>query len=407
MKIKTVSLALRMLLRVLLLGLTSQFSGCSDNPGEDVLMGTVKAGSLKIAVPAEGEVVAAQSTVMSVPSNAQGPQTVAWLLAENSLVKKGDVVARFDGQTFQTKRQSTLLDLDSAGMETQNKSQTIAAQKADISSDTVIVDKEIVFSDQFNTEDLSVYSKNDIIDALDNREYLSAQKAFLGWKLDNFSFSSATEMELMELKAQQFQTKLDQFDIALTQLEVLAPHDGIVIYEKNWRGEKPRIGQTLWPGRKMAKLPELSTLNARLFVLESEAGNVVVGNRVSVRLDAKPEVAFAGKVTKKDNIAKTIKTGNPVKYFEVTVSIENPDLSVVKPGNKVTAVLLGPEQNDVLSVPLQAVFHEESGSFVYVKRAGKMAKQAVVLGMKTFAEVQITSGLKAGEQVALFKPVVL
>lgn len=387
----------------------SQLSGCSDSDTPDLMTVGVATHSLKISIPAQGEVVAAHSTVISVPSSAQGPQTIAWLLPENTTVKEGDVVAKFDGESFISKRQSALLDLDSAGLETRNKSRVIASEKADIKSDTVVVDKEINFSDQFNIDDLTVYSKNEIIDALDNRQYLSAQKSFLGWKLDNFSFSSNNEMELMELKAQQFQTKLDQFDTALTQLEVLAPHDGILIFEKNWRGEKPRIGQTMWPGRKMARLPELSKLNAQLFVLESEAGNVQLGNRVEIRLDAKPGMLFNGKVANKANIAKTIKTGNPVKYFEITVTIEGPDLSLVKPGNKVRATILGPEQKDVLSVPLQSVFSDETGSFVYVKqsRGGKVSKKTVTLGVKTFAEVEIKSGLIAGEQVALFKPAVL
>jgi multidrug efflux pump subunit AcrA (membrane-fusion protein) len=385
----------------------SQLWGCSEESEAEVITATVKNTTLRIEVPAKGEVVAAHSTVMSVPSNAQGPQTIAWLMAENSTVKKGDVIARFDGETYLNKRQSTQLDLDSAGLQTQNKSRVIASEKADIKSDTVVVDKEIGFSDRFNIDDLTVYSKNEIIDALDNREYLSAQKSFLGWKMDNFSFSSANEMELMELKAQQYQTKLDQFDTALTQLEVLAPHDGLLIYEKNWRGEKPRIGQTLWPGRKMAKLPQLDELNARLFVLESEAGSINVGDRVAVRLDAKPDRLFDGKVQKKGNISKTIKSGDPVKYFEVTVSIENPDLSLVKPGNKVTATISGASQSDILSVPLQAVFNDGSGSFVYVKSNGKLQKKPVTLGLKTFAEVHIKTGLTVGEQVALFKPVTL
>ncbi|MCJ8268876.1 MAG: efflux RND transporter periplasmic adaptor subunit, partial [Psychrosphaera sp.] len=299
----------------------SSLSGCSDNSKSLSMTVEVKLNVLSIEVPAKGEVVAANSTVMSVPGSARGPQTVSWLMPENSLVKKGDVVARFDGETFLTQRDTTRLDLNSADLETGNKSRGIASEKADIKSDTVVVDKEIVFSDQFNIEDITVYSKNDIIDALDNREYLSAQKGFLSWKLDNFSLSSGSEMELMSLKAQQYQTKLDQYELALTQLEVFAPHDGIVIYEQNWRGEKPRIGQSLWPGTKLAKLPDLSVLQAKLFVLESEAASIEVGNKVNIRLDTQPDVVFVGKVVKKANIAKTIRSGNPVKYFELTYSI--------------------------------------------------------------------------------------
>lgn len=382
-------------------------SGCSDQSKNNIMTVEVKQSELSVSVPAKGEVVAATSTVMSVPGSARGPQTVSWLLPENTIVKKGDVVARFDGETFVTQRDSTRLDLNSADLETKNKSRVIDSEKADIKSDTIVVDKEIGFSDKFNIDDLTVYSKNDIIDALDNREYLSAQKGFLSWKLDNFSLSSGSEMELMSLKAQQYQTKLDQYELALTQLEVFAPHDGIVIYEQNWRGEKPRIGKSLWPGTKIATLPELSVLQAKLYVLESEAGNIEVGNKADIRLDARPEVVFSGVVEKKDNIAKTIRSGNPVKYFGITVSIENPDLSFVQPGNKVTASLLGVNEKGILTVPLQAIFNDDDGSFVYVDQSGKMVKKPVTLGMKTFAEVEIKSGVSAGEQVALFKPVVL
>jgi multidrug efflux pump subunit AcrA (membrane-fusion protein) len=395
-----------------LMGLMVVFSanvllGCSESGKQGVMTVAAKISALKIVIPAKGEIVAAHSTNMSVPVGSGGTQTVAWLIPENTLVKKGDVIARFDGETFVNERDSAQLDLNSADLETQNKSSGIVSEKADIKSDAIVVDKEIDFSDQFNIEDLTVYSKNDIIDALDNRGYLSARKNFLAWKLDNFSYSSASEMELMALKAQQYQTKLDQYELALTQLEVYAPHDGILIYEKNWRGEKPRIGQTMWPGRKLAKLPELSVLKAKLFVLENEAGNIAVGNKADITLDARPDTVFKGVVEKKDNIAKSIRSGNPVKYFEITVSIENPDLTLVKPGNKVTANIKGGSELDVLIIPIQAVFSDDAGSFVYVDDKGKVSKKPVVLGMKTFAEVEIKSGIDAGDKVALFQPVVL
>ena len=382
----------------------SLLAGCSDANKSTVMTVDVKQSELNIVVPAKGEVIAANSTVMSVPGSARGPQTLAWILPENSVVKEGQVVARFDGETFTNKRDSTQLDLSSADLETTQKSRVIASEKADIKSDTVVVDKEIDFSEKFNIDDLTVYSKNEIIEALDNRLYLSAQKGFLSWKLDNFSVSSESEMELMSLKAQQYRTKLEQYETALTQLEVYAPHDGILIYEKNWRGEKPRVGQSMWPGSKLAKLPDLSLLQAQIYVLESEAGSVEVGNSVDIRLDTATDRVFKGVVEKKDNMAKTIKSGNPVKYFGVVVNIQAPDLAVVKPGNKLAANIIGANQQNVLTVPLQAVFSDDKGSFVYVAKGDKMTKQAVSLGMKTFAEVQIVEGLNVGDNVALFKP---
>jgi multidrug efflux pump subunit AcrA (membrane-fusion protein) len=115
-------------------------------------------------------------------------------------------------------------------------------------------------------------------------------------------------------------------------------------------------------------------------------------------------VIFYGKVEKKANIAKSIKAGNPVKYFEITVLIEQPDLTLIKPGNKVTATLLGNEPRQRLTVPLQAVFHDDEGSYVYLQSRGKLSKKTVTLGVKNFAEVEITTGLVVGERVALYQP---
>lgn len=381
--------------------------GCAEKMTQEILTVEVKNSELNVAVPAKGEVISAKSTLMSVPVGGRGTKTVSWLMPENSIVKKGDVIAQFDGENFLLQRDSTKLDLNSANLETKNKSLNIVTEKEDIQSDTKVVNREIKFSDQFNVADLTVYSKNDIIDALDNREYLSAQLDFLNWKLDNFSVSSKSEMDLMQLKANQYQTKLEQFELALTKLEVYAPHDGILIYEKNWRGEKPRIGQSMFPGRKLARLPDLSQLQAKLYVLESEAGNVQIGNIAQIYLDAMPDKLYNGKVVNKANIAKAIKTGNPVKYFELTVSIDAPDLALVKPGNKVTASIIGDEVTSTLMVPLQAVFSDENGSYVYADISGKMTKTSVTLGLKTFAEVEIKSGVNEGQQIALFKPVIM
>ncbi len=381
--------------------------GCADSDESEILTVAVSKQVLSVEVPSKGEVVAAKSTKMSVPGGMRGSKTLAWLLPENSVVKKGDVIARFDGEDFILERDSTRLDLNAANLETDNKSLVIATEKADIKSDTKVVNREIEFSDQFNVDDLTVYSKNEIIDALDNREYLAAQLDFLNWKLDNFSHSSKSEMDLMMLKAAQYQTKLEQFETALTKLEVYAPHDGILIYESNWRGEKPRIGQTMWPGTNLARLPDLSELQATLHVLEGEAGNVEVGNDVKITLDAMPEQVFNGKVLKKAGISKPIKSGLPVKYFEITVSITDANGDVIKPGNKVSAVIIGQRSEPVLSVPLQAIFSDEQGSFVYAEVNGKLQKTPVSLGLKTFAQAEVVAGLEQGQKVALFKPMVM
>ena len=54
-------------------------------------------------------------------------------------------------------------------------------------------------------------------------------------------------------------------------MRVIAPHDGILVFPMNWRGEVLNIGDSAWPGQTVAEIPDLSQLQARVFVLWTQA----------------------------------------------------------------------------------------------------------------------------------------
>jgi HlyD family secretion protein len=66
-------------------------------------------------------------------------------------------------------------------------------------------------------------------------------------------------------------------------------------------------------------------------------------------------------------------------------------------------VVVGEKQN-VLTVPLQAVFEEHGKQVVYVKEAGMFNAREVRLGMTSHIGGEVLSGLRAGEEVALQHP---
>src|SRR5690606_1700690 len=111
----------------------------------------------------------------------------------------------------------------------------------------------------------------------------------------------------------------------LENLEVLAPVEGIFIHEKNWRGEKVRVGQSMWPGSKLASIPSLKELQAKLYVLETEAAGVEVGLPAQIVLDAYVDRKISGKVVSVANIATQRNNRNPTKYFEIIVELDKSD----------------------------------------------------------------------------------
>jgi len=191
-------------------------------------------------------------------------------------------------------------------------------------------------------------------------------------------------------------------------MEIKAPHDGLFIYERNWRGEEPRVGSNVWRGMKLGKLPDLTLLEAKTYVLESEAGGLKENLPASIVLDALPAVTYTGKVTTIDKIAKSIgreEEKSPLKYFEVKVTLDKTNPEVMKPGNQVKGFIFVRKQEDVIAVPNQALFFNNGEAFVQVKRSSGTGKRPVEIGARSITRTVITKGLEEGEEILLANPV--
>lgn len=68
-------------------------------------------------------------------------------------------------------------------------------------------------------------------------------------------------------------------------------------------------------------------------------------------------------------------------------------------GTPVRTEIVAEQRKDVIAVPIEAVLTEDEDSFVMVASGDKAQKRKVTLGLKTPKQVEIASGLKAGEQV--------
>jgi len=68
-------------------------------------------------------------------------------------------------------------------------------------------------------------------------------------------------------------------------------------------------------------------------------------------------------------------------------------------GTPVRVEIVAEDKPAALSVPTEAVLTEEDETYVMVVAADKAQKRKVALGLKTPKQIEITSGLKAGDQV--------
>jgi multidrug efflux pump subunit AcrA (membrane-fusion protein) len=192
---------------------------------------------------------------------------------------------------------------------------------------------------------------------------------------------------------------------------VKSPADGIVYYGRCSQGNFATAGSLISRlqrgGMIQADEVVMTIVQARpLFVRatadEKEFRQISVGGACKVIPTATPDVKLDGKI---DRVSTTpMSPGN----FDVRASVELGDAKLY-PGMACTVKLSPYLREKAIAVPAGTVFSDELDEdkmHVYVFRAdpGKFEKRSVVVGKKSGGKVEITSGLKAGDEIALSKP---
>jgi len=73
----------------------------------------------------------------------------------------------------------------------------------------------------------------------------------------------------------------------------------------------------------------------------------------------------------------------------------------LKPGFTVTVEIVVATKEGILAVPQEALFQEGNKNYVYKIKAGRLEKTEVKIGIGNDTHQEITSGLRAGDQVVL------
>lgn len=380
-------------------------ASCSKEEADTTPAISVSAAPVVMEIHAEGELEAAKSTPITAPTASRRPQTLAWIAPQFSNVKEGEVVARFDGSNFQLEVDETNFEIQKIMYSMLAKDREIDNTKFSFDAEAQVIDYEYDLAKQFNIDDPLLYTKIEMIEAGDNEEFLKAKADHIDKIEDNFAEKSESEKAVLQSNKQKQMAKLNMNNASLSALEIKAPHDGLFVLEANWDGSLPEPGKSVFPGSKLAKLPDLSEMQAKVFVPEVEAIGIKEGVAVTVSLHAFPDQSFEGKVSAISKTAQPKERDNPVKYFTVTVALDAKNNEILKPGQRLDANIKVIEQEQGLVVPIQTVFREQENTWVFVQRNKEFKQQTVTTGFCSSSLCTIESGLEDGDVIALSQPV--
>jgi multidrug efflux pump subunit AcrA (membrane-fusion protein) len=371
---------------------------------EEVATITVAKSKFVRRVTAEGNLRAVKATRLNAPrSGVDGPMKIAWLAPDGQLVKKGDVVVRFDPTDPEKALREGKADLDSANAKLTEEQIKAKTKEADRATDADLAKDERDQQKRFQAKDEQIYSRNQIIESEIDQGLADAKQSHAEKAKQIEKKLSRSNAAVIAVERQKAELAISHATKTLDSMQVVAPHDGILVLRRNWRGNLPKLGDQLWPGQEVAELPLLDTMEAEVFVLEVDGSGLTEKQPADVIVESRPDITYHGKIKLVEKLAQPRQNGSPVNYFSCVIELDKTDRDVMKPGQRVHSTLIL-DQEDAIVVPRQAVFEKDAKTIVYKKTEHGFDPTTVELGAATTGRVVIKKGLAPGDEIALRDP---
>jgi membrane fusion protein (multidrug efflux system) len=173
----------------------------------------------------------------------------------------------------------------------------------------------------------------------------------------------------------------------LEKSTVFAPFEGVAGLRQVSPGAYAKAGQDV------ARLEGIGTLKLDFRVPEIYLGKIRKGQEVLVRMDAFGAETFRGEI-----YAIEPSVDEQTRTVLLRARVPNPGVRL-KPGMFARVILVLETRENALIVPEQALVPQGQDRFVYRLADGKAVMAKIELGLRRPGEVEIRSGLTAGETI--------
>ena len=387
----------------LLPALVLLLAACGGN-ANDVATFKVEPLTFTRKVTAEGTLKATKATPITAPQNATAPMKVSWMASDGTLLRKGDVIVRFDATDFENLLLTGREDRANATNRMTKETAESGATRKNLTRDARLAQSELEAARRFKFDDAEIFSRYARIENEVDQDLARNRKSYAEDVLGIRGSLARVERDLIGIDDRKAGLKIKQAEEGLQALQVVAPHDGILVLQRNWRGDMPRVGDSMWRGQPIGEIPELNAMKAEVFVLEADAAGLAVDQKATVFPEANQNATFPGKVKTVDKVARPRIPRQPVQYFGVTVELDRNDVQLMKPGARVRAILEVESQANAFAIPRQALFEKDGKRLVYRKRGETFEPAEVTIGSSSAGRVVVTKGLDKGDEIALEDP---
>ncbi len=406
LKKKTLRKAVLIILTLLLLFIIYRIFS-TPSYSETSIYTRVQKGDFKTIVYSTGQLQAEHSVSINAPSELSGRHIniyeikVTKLIDEGTVVDSGEYVASLDHSAVEEK-------LAEAQTSLAEKMEAYEDAKIDTNINLSNLRDELITS-RIDLEEKQLVLKQSVYESPSVIRQAKLDVDQAQRKLDqdtrNYKLKKQQNKITMiraESAVSKINTQISEIEALFDALDIKAPAPGMLIYAFDRSGNKIKVGSSItrW-APKIAELPDLTSMISKTFINEIDISKVKKGQKVKVGVDAFPEKEFDGEVTEVANIGQVIPGGDS-KAFEVTIKIFGYDKDL-KPAMTTSNIISSKTLNDVLYIPLEAVFHNDSLSYI-IKAKNPMERQIVETGAENDNYVEILKGVKENEKILMNEP---
>jgi HlyD family secretion protein len=357
---------------------------------------SVEKGPLRNVVNATGVV----QTVVTVQVGSQVSGQVLELYADfNSVVKRGQLLAKLDPRNFEAQVQNSRASVAGAQARVKSSEAEIATNKANLKSSKANLEAARVTRDNTNIlftrakelMDRGVASKNDYDNAKANFESSQAKYEQAQASVDQVqaqSISIAAQLEQTKAQLQQTQADLERALLNLEYCNIYSPVDGVVI------SRNVDVGQTIAASMQAPTLfsiaNDLSQMLVNASVDEADIGNISSAEDVKFTVDAYPNDVFRAKIAE---IRLSPQTVQNVVTYSVILSIDNSEMKL-RPGMTANITITVDQRDNVVKIPNVALRYTPPG----------LTRPAIKPAMRETAAVEPESPRSAIEPMSRLAP---
>jgi HlyD family secretion protein len=323
----------------------------------EFFMGTIERGSIRNVVSATGTVQA----VVTVQVGSQVSGQVLALYADfNSVVKRGQLLAKIDPRNFEAQLENSKANLIAAearvrtveaDLNTQNAN--LQSSKANLEATRVSRDNmKVIFKRYTDLHETGVASQNDYDNSKANYDSAEARYNQAAASVEQvLAQMNATRAQLEQVKAQVAQAKADveRAQINLEYTSILSPVDGVVV------SRSIDVGQTVAASLQAPTLfiiaNDLTKMQLNANIDEADIGKISDKVDVGFTVDAYPSDRFTGKIAEVRLNPTTVQN---VVTYSVIIAVDNPQLKL-KPGMTANLTITVDQRENALKVPNAAL----------------------------------------------------